>query len=113
MDAGPFVDEADRFVTDTNYRGGLANNAFEGVYLDDFVIGFAERGELVTNANSVQPDESFVSNGSLTLTNPVELTQTTDKGPYQFEIRDGSEYVSAGLPHPPQLKYSGLKLRPL
>ena len=96
LDAGPFVDEADRFVTDTNYRGGLANNAFEGVYLDDFVIGFAERGELVTNANSVQPDESFVSNGSLTLTNPVELTQTTDKGPYQFEIRDGSEYVSSG-----------------
>ena len=64
LDAGPFVDEADRFVTDTNYRGGQITH--RGAYLDDFVIGFAERGELVTNATSVQPDESFVSNGSLT-----------------------------------------------
>ena len=38
---------------------------------------------------AVQPDESFiVTMMATTLANPVELTQTTDKGPYQFEIRD-------------------------
>jgi GEVED domain/Dockerin type I domain/Bacterial pre-peptidase C-terminal domain len=57
------------------------NNAFEGVYLDDFIIGLAERGETVTGARA---DTSFVtvpSAGSGILV-----------GPYQLEIRGGQEY---------------------
>ena len=105
MDAGPFVDEADRFVTDTNYRGGLANNAFEGVYLDDFVIGF-ERGELVTS-KTYNPMSRLLAMAT-TLTNPVELTQTTARS---LSVKLGMEVNTfpAGLPHPPRLKYSGLK----
>lgn len=56
-------------------------NAFEGLYLDDFMIGLAERGEYVTGAT---PDTSFVnvpSAGSEILV-----------GSYQLEIRGGSDY---------------------
>lgn len=57
------------------------NNAFEGLYLDDFIIGLAERGETVTGA---QADTRFV-------------TQATSGsgilvGPYQLEIRGGADY---------------------
>jgi hypothetical protein len=57
------------------------NNNFEGLYLDDFIIGLAERGESVSNA---PPDTTFTTvpgSGSEILV-----------GPYQVEIRGGSEY---------------------
>ena len=94
--AGPFIDEADRYTSEENYIAGAANNSFEGIYLDDFIVGFAERGELATDATPTAANAGFVPNGSLTLTDPPQLVQTTDKGPYQLEIRDGSEYVSSG-----------------
>lgn len=94
--AGPFVDEAERYLHDESYRGGVANNAFEGVYLDDFVVGFAERGELATDATPIGATATMIPNGSLTLTNPPLLTPVTETGAYQLEIRDGSEYVSGG-----------------
>ena len=47
-DTGPFVDESLRYAFGGGFFGGAQSNAFEGVYLDDFIIGFAERGELVT-----------------------------------------------------------------
>jgi len=75
------------------------DNAFEGVYLDDMIIGFAERGEMVTNANA---NTTFVSNTELL--NPalpgdhVQITQ----GPYQLEIRRSSDY---GISDPPPVPY--------
>ena len=63
------------------------NNAFEGIYLDDFIIGLAERGETVTGANA---DTTFVtvpSAGSEILV-----------GPYQLEIRGGQDYGQPLLP---------------
>ncbi|MEQ1825450.1 MAG: pre-peptidase C-terminal domain-containing protein [Pirellula sp.] len=66
------------------------NNAFEGLYLDDFIIGLAERGESVTGARA---DTTFVtraSSGSAIIV-----------GPYQLEIRGGAEYgrplISSGI----------------
>lgn len=56
------------------------NNAFEGLYLDDFIIGLAERGEQVTGARS---DTTFVSLGP---------TTGPQGGTYQLEIRQGTEY---------------------
>jgi parallel beta-helix repeat protein len=56
------------------------NNAFEGLYLDDFIIGLAERGEQVTGARS---DTTFVSTGP---------TTGPQGGTYQLEIRQGTEY---------------------
>lgn len=58
-----------------------ANN-FEGVYIDDFIIGFAERGELVTAATALT-----------TFLPPTDPTAVV--GTYQLEIRDASEYVNS------------------
>ncbi len=57
------------------------NNGFEGLYLDDFFIGLAERGETVTGARA---DTSFVARSS-----PNSAIQV---GPYQFEIRGGTDF---------------------
>ena len=62
------------------------NNAFEGLYLDDFIIGLAERGESVTG---VRPDTSFVTSGGAGSDILV--------GPYQLEIRGGTEYGTPSL----------------
>ena len=85
-DSGPFG------VTDTlpgdaygaffqNLRG--QNNATEGVYVDDIVVGFAERGELATNAVA---DASFGVNANA---DPTDI----NTGEYQLEIRRGTQYV--------------------
>jgi len=77
-----------RFGNSEAYRRG-EQNQFEGIYLDDFLIGFAERGEAVANAN----------NGSTGFTgNPDGSGRSS--GEYQLEIRRGPEpeapLVSAG-----------------
>ncbi len=63
------------------------NNAFEGLYLDDFIIGLAERGETVTGARVDTNFVSVPSAGSEILV-----------GPYQLEIRGGQDYGQPLLP---------------
>jgi hypothetical protein len=63
-------------------RRGQANN-FEGVYIDDFIIGFVERGEMATATVS---DSTFVASGG-SLGPPV--------GEYQLEVRRGTDYLFA------------------
>ena len=63
-----------------------SNNAFEGLYLDDFIIGLAERGETVTAARVDTSFTTVLSTGSDILV-----------GPYQLEIRGGQEYGQPGL----------------
>ncbi len=92
-DPGPFVRESDRYEFADGYRAGLSNNEFEGVYLDDFIIGFVERGEITTGASTVGGD--FIEDGRLTFPNPPETTSDVFAGTYQVEIRDASEYVSS------------------
>jgi len=71
-----------------NRRG--QNNVFEGFYLDDIIIGFAERGEMVTGS---AVDTSFVGPP----THPgVEILE----GPYQLEIRRSTDYGT-----PPQTTF--------
>lgn len=95
---GPFVSTSDRFGDQFggDFRGGAANNDSEGVYIDDIIIGFAERGELVTGADPIDPDAAFVDFGDTALTAPDEFRRLTDTGSYQLEIRDASEYVASG-----------------
>ncbi|MFK8111489.1 MAG: GEVED domain-containing protein [Rubripirellula sp.] len=109
-DTGPFVNESDRYAFGANFRAGTANNAFEGVYLDDFIIGFAERGEVATRSNRIDPQNvpdpvnnpldpplpltDFVT--SVPFESPAPQTQPTVTGSYQLEIRDASEYVASG-----------------
>lgn len=62
-------------------------NNFEGFYVDDIIIGFAGRGEMVTS--SAGNATTFVS----TPTDPdLKATPPLLKGSYQLEIRRGEEY---------------------
>ena len=54
-----------------------------GLYLDDFIVGFAERGETVFNAPG--DGTTFVGFG------------TGGSGEYQLEVRPGTEYSTAGF----------------
>ncbi|MHB8969228.1 MAG: choice-of-anchor L domain-containing protein [Pirellulaceae bacterium] len=64
----------------SNLRG--QDNRWEGVYLDDFIIGFAERGEMATNSRG---DTGFYAN-------PELLANQILSGPYQVEIRQSEKY---------------------
>ncbi|TWT83198.1 Dockerin type I repeat protein [Planctomycetes bacterium CA13] len=96
-DFGPFVNANQRYgdlFGSSNLAGSL-DNAHEGVYLDDFIIGFAERGELVTQSRAVAATEVFIADGTLDFTSPSQPSQPTVTGSYQLEIRDASEYVDS------------------
>ena len=79
--------------TNADFPGFLRgrDNAFEGVYLDDIVIGFAERGEMYTGATG---DDQFTPVDPL----PAEEILVGD---YQLEFRLSSFYgVRDPLPVP-------------
>ena len=73
------------------------NNQHEGFYVDDVTVGFAERGEMVTN-NSANTQYFTVPQSP----NPNAPTQNLGgAGPYQLDIRGGTEYgVSVGNSSP-------------
>ncbi len=65
-----------------NFQRGQ-NNAHEGFYIDDIIVGFAERGELITGATT---DTTF---------NPVPTFNPAEQVPagyYQMEIREATPY---------------------
>ena len=74
-------------------RIAASDNVFEGVYLDDFVIGFAERGELATASDVVV--DPFVADRRREFPQPDDPISDLTTGSYQVEIRDASEYVSS------------------
>ncbi|WP_145348533.1 tandem-95 repeat protein [Rosistilla ulvae] len=60
-------------------------SAAEGLYLDDFIVGFAEHGELITGASFVTTSTAgFVQTGT-----PGTFTS----GAYQLEVRPGTDYA--------------------
>ena len=81
---------------DPNIRPtGVTDNAHEGAWIDDIVIGFAERGEVVTGTHrndtmTPLPAPQFVEN--LAVPN-----QQIDEGTYQLEIRRSLEYNTPGV----------------
>ncbi len=122
-DAGPFAAasgalQGDEFGAGFTFRGSEGtgainnqaelNNNVEGVYIDDIMIGFAERGELVLNAPL--DNATFVSNpavegvrrggaNNVEVTPQPELSNETIVGGYQLEIRTASSY---GVPWEPR-----------
>lgn len=78
----------------SNIRG--QNNKFEGVYVDDFVIGFAERGEIVTGATNVN---NYVNN-------PFVAANQITVGDYQLEMRRGPDYVPGSIDTNDRLDHS-------
>ncbi len=59
------------------------------MYLDDFIIGLAGRGEMIMNA---PVDTAFIRDPQLAATLPVKSNPEVLVGPYQLEIRGGTEY---------------------
>ncbi|NLE39942.1 MAG: hypothetical protein GX621_18135, partial [Pirellulaceae bacterium] len=59
------------------------DNAYEGWYIDNVVIGFIERGEMISHA---APDTSF---GQV---DPSEISGYITEGHYQLDIRVSTEY---------------------
>ncbi len=68
------------------------NNAVEGVYIDDIIIGLAERGEMVINAPATT---GFIANQDINENNyPAGNTyQGIDLGAYDVEIRRTTDYA--------------------
>jgi hypothetical protein len=98
-DYGPFANTslryADRFGA-TPIEGSRDND-FEGVYLDDFIIGIAERGERVFDqrAAGADIDTVFVTDTRFAFPEPDDPRSNLVTGSYQVEIRDGSEYLNS------------------
>lgn len=95
-DAGPFVNASQRFGDQFGASpiAGAQDNEFEGVYLDDFIIGFAERGEIATGDTGTAGD--FITDARPGFSNPPAPTSDLDTGSYQVEIRGASEFVNSG-----------------
>ncbi|MEO2018875.1 MAG: hypothetical protein ABGZ53_31385, partial [Fuerstiella sp.] len=89
----------------TNRPGSLRgmDNDVEGVHIDDIIIGFAERGEMVINSAAGQATQgSFTSNLDIENANyPVGQTWLgIDVGEYDVEIRRASDYAETGPTSP-------------
>lgn len=98
-----FVGDAfSAFNASTDFAGNRSNtnpgalraqaNAFDGVYLDDFIIGLSGRGEMVLNAPA--SDTTFIRDPQLSATLPIKSNVEVLVGPYQVEIRGGTEYAT-------------------
>lgn len=80
-----------------NPRPGQNNNV-EGLYIDDIVVGFAERGEVVFNA-PVNRDFVIDPTYRAVLTSDLHQPEFPDEilvGGYTLEVRSGANY---GVPH--------------
>lgn len=76
----------------------LQQNRFEGVYVDDIIVGFAERGEMVTyQDNGTASDTSFTVNPRY---EPAPGFTEILTGTYQIEIRRGATYGIGGTAFP-------------
>ncbi|MCO8123946.1 GEVED domain-containing protein [Stieleria sp. TO1_6] len=96
---GPFANTSLRYEDDFGLTPvqGSRDNDFEGVYLDDFVIGLAERGEQVSDQRAADAplDTAFVTDQRFTFPQPDDPRSNLVTGSYQVEIRDGSEYITS------------------
>ncbi len=81
VDLSDFADKADLRLLFSFDKAGAAATGFEGFLIDDIIIGFAERGEMVSFAYN---DPSFT-------VNPDSETTDALTGPYQLEIRPGTD----------------------
>lgn len=65
-------------------------NAFRGVYIDDIIVGFRERGEMVINGQANQT--GFSDNLEYEPQLFTGIGNDTDTGSYQLEIRTAADY---------------------
>ncbi|MHC4875658.1 MAG: Ig-like domain-containing protein [Planctomycetota bacterium] len=83
-----------------NYRRSRNNN-FEGFYIDDIIVGWSERGEMISAANA---DQSYftVPQPDPDLMLPLEILT----GDYQVEVRRGFEFAANASPTDPEVVIS-------
>lgn len=80
------------------------NNAVEGVYIDDIIIGFAERGEMVTNApatTTMIPNNDLYDPNRILGNNYLGIAD----GAYDVEIRRATDYGESQNPNPTNILY--------
>ena len=71
------------------------DNDHEGFYIDDIIIGFTERGEMVTDASRDGSDTGFTfADFPNPARYPTEYPIVTE-GSYQLEVRTGANYAEA------------------
>ncbi|TVS14943.1 MAG: hypothetical protein EA424_17770, partial [Planctomycetaceae bacterium] len=74
------------------------DNQHEGFYINNIIVGFAERGEMVTAAPAgVSTFDNLYSGfagGRANINNLPEPPSVIDSGAYQVEIRRGTEYAA-------------------
>lgn len=74
------------------------NNAFEGIYIDDILVGYAERGEMVTGVRDADATITDLrGGGTRTLNRDPDQFPDVLSGPYQLEIRRADD-VAALVP---------------
>ncbi len=67
-------------------------NTAEGIYIDDIIVGFAERGEMVFNSTAADSLPSFVANGDYSgLASTFNVAQI-EQGAYQLTVRTAADY---------------------
>ncbi|MCC9657531.1 tandem-95 repeat protein [Rhodopirellula halodulae] len=83
------------YATSQIRTAGADDNQVEGVYIDDIIIGLAERGEMVINApvgnTNYVFDPSFLPDSHPQAEQPERQNETL-VGPYSLEIRTADEY---------------------
>ena len=68
------------------------NNAFEGIYIDDIIVGFAERGEMVLNSTAADSLPAFVNNADYSGLGSTFNIAQVEQGAYQLTVRTGADY---------------------
>ena len=90
--SGKFIDE-NRNAPDNARERGL-DNAFGGFFFDDIIVTTTERGEMVTGAAVGNTDFIDLETPNLiTVDGETALSPQQLQGPYQLEIRRGTEYM--------------------
>ena len=74
------------------------NNQFEGVYIDDIIIGFSERGEMATGAPVIGDAVAFTDRQTTRGNRELDPNFYPENytGPYQMELRRSGEYAGLG-----------------
>jgi hypothetical protein len=77
------------------------NNRYEGFYIDDIIVGFAERGEIVTGAPAVSTFQQATATTQYDVTYPYSTQYhmgtaqfAVQAGPYQVEVRGAAPFGS-------------------
>ncbi|MEM6779984.1 MAG: PPC domain-containing protein, partial [Planctomycetota bacterium] len=98
------VEEAFGELTSDNRSTTTISNGFEGFYIDDIIVGYAERGEMVTTPGNQQAPAPDASTFVLMSESPTaDNTRTSNRDPnqnpeilsgdYQLEVRRVDEYA--------------------